>query len=173
MEKEFYTCEFCQTKFIPKRRKVQKFCSPSCRSKNHHHKNSKPNEKSSKQNNLISENHTQLLEEIKKLNAFINKKTKINQMSLAGVGNTLAGQAIYDFAKGYITSEEDKNVTQKDFQILIQNIQQITNSVNKRYFLIKNMERRYDGYLPYFDMETSSLIYLKDPNYFNPASLIS
>lgn len=35
MESHHYTCHYCQKEFVPKRRKVQKFCSTSCRVRHH------------------------------------------------------------------------------------------------------------------------------------------
>ena len=32
LEPKHYTCNYCQQNFVPKRRRVQKYCSNSCRS---------------------------------------------------------------------------------------------------------------------------------------------
>ena len=153
METEFYTCEFCQTKFKPKRRKAQKFCSSTCRVKNHHHKNrvEKPTLVFPAKNLLKGK----LPEEI--------KPTKIEEMSVAGVANSATGTYIIQLLTNLLTKFENKSATKGD-------IQELKNLMRQRYFQIHNMDRRYDGALPYFDMATSSLVYLNDPNYKNPAN---
>ena len=148
METELYTCEFCKTKFKPKRRKIQKFCSPTCRSKNHHHKN------------RVSIDKSVATETIKE-----PSKIKVEEMSFAAVGNAATGVLIIQLLTKLLTKIENKPATKKD-------IQELENLVKKRCFLIQNMDRRYDGYLPYFAMETNSLIYLKDANYCNPSDNI-
>ena len=158
MEKEYYTCEFCQTNFIPKRRKVQKFCSNSCRSKSFHHRNKKQSEE------LPKKDLRQLLEEMN------SKKTEIETMSLPGVGNAAAGAATYDLILKLLTSKKNTNATKQDIQILTDDIRQMINLINKRYFLIHNMNPRHDGALPHFDMGTCKLIYLADPNFVNPSN---
>jgi len=146
METEFYICEFCQEKFKPKRRKVQKFCSSTCRVKNHHHKNKvkKPISIAS----TIPEIETEVLEKPGKL--------KVEEMSAAGVGNTIVGNLATDVIKYgtklAFTPKEDYPATKED-------IQELKNLINTRYFKVNNVDPRYDGAMPYFDKLTGNVIY--------------
>jgi len=152
MESEYYTCKFCQTQFIPKRRKVQKYCSHTCRSKDFHHKNIIKPVKYKK-------------EDLRGGLEVNQSKTKVEQMSGPGIGNAFAGNLLADGAKAIgkkvFGNPNNEPATKSD-------IQEIKNLFYTRYFLIHNMDRRFDGCLPYFDMATSKLVYFKDPNYINP-----
>ncbi|SNR58070.1 hypothetical protein SAMN06265371_10631 [Lutibacter agarilyticus] len=150
MEEKYYTCQFCQNEFIPTRRKAQKFCSDTCRNKNHQHKKKKAIKKP--------------IDHLSEALAVQQEKMKVEAMSAAGVGNamagTLAANAATAYAKNLFVSKENKPATKGD-------LDEIKRLISTRFFLIQNMDRRYDGALPYFDMATSSLIYLEDPNYIN------
>ena len=150
MEEKYYICQFCQNEFIPTRRKAQKFCSDTCRNKNHQHKKKKPVKKP--------------IDQLSDVLTSQQEKMKVETMSAAGVGNamagTLAANAATAFANKLFVPKENEPVTKGD-------LNEIKTLISTRYFLIQNMERRYDGALPYFDMATSSLIYLEDPNYIN------
>ena len=129
-EKYKYKCEYCSKKYVPKRRRKQKFCSNSCRSKNHRLKE------------ITEKENKQLVEKV---------KTKIDTMSRAGVGNALVGSALVELGKSVFTSEENKAATKKDIKNLEKKI--------GRYHRILNMKPRLDGKTPYFDMATLKVVY--------------
>ena len=125
-----YICEYCKIEYIPKRRHHQKYCSNSCRSKNHRLK-------------VITNKEIPQLEE--------KTKTKIDSMSIAGVGNAAVGTVIVEVAKSFFTNEENKAATKGDLK----------NLENKmgRYHRILNMKARPDDKIPYYDMETKKVSY--------------
>jgi hypothetical protein len=147
METKFYTCHFCKNEYEPTRRKIQKFCSDTCRTKNHYHKNELLKNKLT-----IPESTTPIVQ-----NQEEKAKQKVEEISLQGVTNsflgTLAAQGTIEFGKKAFSKPEKKPAK-------ITEIQEQQNKNNQRYFPIRNMERRFDGALPYFDLATASLIYL-------------
>ncbi|WP_299160251.1 hypothetical protein [uncultured Tenacibaculum sp.] len=100
METRLYKCEYCRKEFLPVRRRVQKYCSNSCRSKSHH--------KKAKSTDKI---------EVDKLG---NKttKTSVEKLSIAGVGNAAIGSAAVDLLKYAFTKEENKPATKSDIKNL-------------------------------------------------------
>ncbi|WP_372758104.1 hypothetical protein [Mariniflexile sp.] len=143
-EKKYYTCDYCYTEFAPKRRRVQKFCSNTCRSKAHH----------AKKNSI-----KQLTETTKEVSVFkvpdvppIPIKNKVEAMSVAGMGNATAGTLIADGIKAVFTSAENKPATKGD-------LKNLTEKLVKRYHPIKNMQRQPNGALPYYDIETGNVVY--------------
>ncbi len=159
METEYYNCEFCQSKFKPKRRKVQKFCSATCRSKNHHHKN-----KVEKPITIVS-TIPEIETEISESTIYEPEKLKVEKMSAAGIGNAAAGSLLADatiaLTKHIFSKAENEPATKGD-------IQELKNLINTRYFKINNIDPRYDGALPHFDISTGNVIYLGGRLY-NPA----
>jgi hemolysin activation/secretion protein len=133
METWYYRCDYCRKEFLPTRRKIQKFCSNSCRSKSHHQKT-----KISKAVSISNSEAT-------------SQKTSIDQMSLSGVGNAAAGITAVNALTAIFTKEENKPATKKDIQNLASKIQ--------RYHRVKNMQPDFSGQLPYFDMELGFLVY--------------
>jgi hypothetical protein len=133
METRLYECEYCKIEFLPARRKVQKFCSNSCRAKSHHQKT----KKGSKLTTLNLEAKP--------------TQTSIDKMSFAGVGNAAAGTLAIEAIKAIFISEENKPATKKDIQNLVNKFQ--------RYRKIYNMNPNFNGQLPYFDIETGFLVY--------------
>lgn len=136
METRLYRCEYCRKEFLPTRRKVQKYCSNSCRSKSHHQK--------TKLNNKVNE-----IEKDKNT----TNKTSIEKISLAGVGNAAIGNAAVDLLKYAFTKEENKPATKSD----IKNLEKKLN----RYHKINNMKPNFIGQLPYFDIELGVIVYRK------------
>ena len=134
MEKEFYNCKYCFKEFEPKRRRVQKFCSDSCRSKNHHEKNSakKLSEPEIAQNDKPTAN-------------------KAEKMSLSGVGDATAGTLVADGIKYLATPAQKRNATKADIAYLASKI--------KRYHKIVNLPPNEQRKTPYFDLETNKVIY--------------
>lgn len=135
METRLYNCEYCRIDFLPTRRKVQKFCSNSCRSKSHHQKTKKGNK-------------------LPALNLEAKpSKISIDKMSFAGVGNAAAGKLAVEVIKSIFISEENKPATKGD-------LKQITKRL-ERYQKIKNMTPNQFGHSPFFDNKLEILVYLK------------
>jgi hypothetical protein len=80
MESHHYTCNYCQKEFIPKRRKVQKFCSSSCRVR--HHQASKG--RKARQSQALG----QPVQE--------SKAMEVEKISAAGIGNAALGTTAAD-----------------------------------------------------------------------------
>lgn len=133
METRLYRCEYCRKEFLPTRRKVQKYCSNSCRSKSHHQK--------TKINNKVKEVKKEKKE----------AKTSIEKVSLAGVGNAALGNAAVDLLKYAFTKEENKPATKRD----IKNLEKKLN----RYHRINNMNPNSTGAFAYFDIELGIIIF--------------
>lgn len=133
METRLYKCEYCRKEFLPVRRRVQKFCSNSCRSKSHHQKvKSRDKIEVGKLENKIA-------------------KTSIDKLSMAGIGNAAIGSAAVDLLKFSFTKEENKPATKSDIKNLAKKL--------KRFQIINNMKPNFIGQLPYFDIELSVVIY--------------
>ncbi|TYB76804.1 hypothetical protein ES676_05540 [Bizionia saleffrena] len=142
---KYYTCEYCFTDFEPKRRRVQKYCSDTCRSKAYHLRKSTPN----KTTELIP--FTTAVQEAQP--PIPPSKTKIEAVSTAGIGNAAAGSLLADSLKSIFTPLDNKPATKADFK-------QLSDKLTKRYHLVKNIPNRHDGALPYFDIETGNVVYL-------------
>lgn len=146
MEKQLYTCQFCQKEFEPTRRKAQKFCTATCRSKNHHHKHKKVDNTSYAK---ISENDKNLEK----------NKSPIEEMSVAGVGNAAFGTLIADattaIAKKAFIPIENYPATKKD-------IQELKDLINSRYFEVHNISLDLYGRRAYFDMSTNKIVYYSE-----------
>lgn len=136
MEEPKAKCNFCGIIYKPKRRFVQRFCSDSCRSLNHI-KNKNQSELS------VPNNPTKT-----------NNPIQVDKMSIAGVGNAVAGALAVNFAANIFTKEENKPATKKD-------IKEIKSLLMTRYHSIKNVPPRPDGARPFYDLQTQSLVYLK------------
>ena len=133
MENYLYRCKYCGKDFKPKRRRVQKFCSNSCRTRNH--QIIKPN----KELRLTQENFV------------LPKVTKIDKISTAGIGNAAIGSGLVEIAKNLLTDEANKPATKGD-------LKKIANQL-ERYQLVKNLPFRFDGLRPFFDLETKIIVY--------------
>ena len=144
MNKKHYTCNYCFEEYVPKRRRVQKYCSSTCRSKAYHaRKQGKKTKSKSPQDEL-------------------EKKTKavIDEVSISGVTNAALGTLMIELSKWLITTKENKHVTRADFKRLEDKL--------KRYHRVNNLKPSNDGTLPYFDMDTKTIIYRKNIFNFNP-----
>lgn len=135
MENYHYICHYCGKEYVPTRRKVQKHCSNSCRTRSYQLRNPK----------LGSS-----------LPALQQKKnpTQIDKVSLAGVANAALGTVAVDLAKYMFTSDEHKPATKKD-------LREIKELLTKRFRLVGNIPRDGLGNSPFFDMLTSNIVYLK------------
>ena len=137
METYTYICNYCKKEYVPKRRGIQKFCSNSCRSRNHQLENPKP--RKTKQENGLGQ--------LKPL-----PKTKIDKVSFAGVGNSVLGHATFEFGKSVFTPEHKKAATKGDLKNLEVKLVQ-------RYHLVKNMNQHPNGMKPYFDLVKGEVVY--------------
>lgn len=141
---EFYTCGYCYKEFDPKRRRVQKYCSNTCRSKAYHARK-------------ITENKLLVIPDTEtKTNVPTVPtppvKNKVDSMSLAGAGNAAAGSLMADLFKDTFTRTENKPATKAD-------LNNLKNQLVNRYHKITNLPPRYDGALPYFDIDTGQVVY--------------
>lgn len=134
MDNYLYSCQYCGKEYKPNRRKIQKYCSNSCRTRAFVVRNGKGS--------------TIIRTENKKKDL-----SKIEKMSLAGIGNAAAGTLAINFATSLITSEENKPATKKD-------LKNLATSLKQRYHQVINIPVRQDGAKPYYDLETKSIIYL-------------
>ena len=83
----------------------------------------------------------------------IPSKTKIDKVSIAGVGNATLGSLAAGGLKSIFTPENNKPATKGDLKQLIEKL-------DYRYHLVNNLPRRLDGALPYFDLDTGEIVYL-------------
>lgn len=132
MDKYIYYCHNCGKDYIPNRRGVQKYCSNSCRTRAFILRKPK---------NGLSVSETKS-----------NETTKIDKMSMAGVGNAVAGTAIVKLAEAIFTSEANKPATKND-------IKKLEDKISKRYYAIKNMQKDSSGKSPYFDTFQCCVVY--------------
>ncbi|TYB74369.1 lysozyme family protein [Bizionia myxarmorum] len=148
METEFYTCEYCYKEFEPKRRRVQKYCSNTCRSKAHHAR---------KTTSKITK--VESLEIVPIESAKIDKPSigKIDKMSASGVGNSAIGTLTADTLKHILTAPQNRPSTKGDIANL--------KALIKRYHKVKNLPPNTQGALPYFDIETGEVKYSFMPFY--------
>ncbi|TXE16018.1 hypothetical protein ES692_13950 [Psychroserpens burtonensis] len=138
IDKEFYTCEYCFKEFEPKRRRVQKYCSNTCRSKAYHARKTTPIIEAKNDGTVVPKD--------------IPTPSKEN-MSLAGVGNATAGSLIANGLKAITTSNKNKTATKGD-------ISELKALLTSRYLPIKNIPTDLHGRHPYYDIDTKNLIYL-------------
>ncbi|RIA09386.1 hypothetical protein OE09_1218 [Flavobacteriaceae bacterium MAR_2010_72] len=142
MDQEFYTCKYCFKEFEPKRRRVQKYCSDTCRSKAHHARKTI--------SHLTEKETTKVPEETKP-----DTKTKIDTVSFAGIGNAMIGNWAADGVKHFLTPTEDKPATRKDLQKLLK-----TFKLKGRYLPVNNAIKDADGRSAFYDVETGNIVYL-------------
>lgn len=138
MDNYLYTCQYCGKDYKPNRRKIQMYCSNSCRTRAFVIRNGK------RATTIITENKKKDL-------------SKIEKMSLAGIGNAAAGTLAINLATSLFTSEENKPATRKDLQNLLGNLKQ-------RYHHIINVPPLQDGKKAFYDMETKCIVYLISRN---------
>jgi Fe-S-cluster-containing dehydrogenase component len=149
METQFYKCKYCFKEFEPKRRLVQKYCSNSCRSKAYHVRQLK---------NTNKNNNTTAIEVPKPMSLPpIPAKTKIDKVSIAGVGNATLGNLAASSLKSIFTPENNKPATKGDLNKLL-------DKLNYRYHLINNYPPQPNGTFAYFDLQTNEMVFLKGIN---------
>lgn len=140
MENRSYICQYCKKEYVPKRRGVQKFCSPSCRVSDHRLKKANPTTKS--------------ITVQQKNKETVSGKVKVEQVSAAGVTNAVLGSAIVEVGKNIFIAEENKPATKADILKLAASL--------KRYHKIKNLPPNLQGQVPYFDIEKGEVVYFHD-----------
>lgn len=133
--KKIENCKYCGVEFTPKRRRVQKFCSASCRSLNHRDKKRLENKT----------NQIQKTSEMK-------ESSKVNKMSMAGIGNAAAGTAVAEIAKALLIPKKNQPATKGD-------LEELKLTLQGRYFLAKNIPRDTQGRIAYYDLKTGNVIY--------------
>ncbi len=146
MIKQFYDCEYCGIEYRPKRRRIQKYCSDTCRSKAHHARKTVKPIKVLEKNQLIKPKDK-------------SSPTK-DKMSIAGVGNAAAGTITADFIKNLLTKDDNKAATKGDMKLL-------TEKLLGRYHPIKNMPPHTDGSYPYYDLINQKLVYVANLKAFH------
>lgn len=145
MEKGKYKCVLCENEFEPTKRGLQRFCTSKCRKKYHYH---------------LTKKVGLFPAQLKATEIVVaEKKNKIEEMSMSGVGNSYFG-ALAALA----TTEVAKNV----FAPPKPKIKEEINN-NQRLLPVLNLAKRPDGSRPFFDVKQQILIYIPDPNYKNPA----
>jgi hypothetical protein len=139
IDKEFYNCSYCFKEFEPKRRRVQKYCSNTCRSKAHHARKSKSFLSTTKSGDISIPDNI--------------PTPKKESMSMAGVGNATAGTLAAGAIKALLTKESNKPATKGD-------LTQLLEKMNGRYHLVKNMQPNFRSEYPFFDLVEGVLVYL-------------
>lgn len=139
-EQRYYVCSYCHKDYEPKRRRVQKYCSHTCRSKAHHARNTTTNKV------VVS------AQDVGTPTTTFKTKNKVDAMSAAGVANAAAGTLAADAIKSVMTLHENKPATKGD-------LKKFVSDINGRYHLVKNIPPRYDGALPHFDFDTGLVVY--------------
>jgi hypothetical protein len=137
MENYLYTCQYCGKDYKPNRRKKQKYCSNSCRTRAF----------VVKKGNVLGLSKPEIQKK---------ENNKIESMSFAGVGNAAVGTLAINVLSNFLTSEENKPATKKD-------IKEVKDLLISKYHIIKNMQPDSFGNLPYYDIESKSVVYLIKP----------
>lgn len=135
MDNYLYKCLYCGKEYKPNRRKKQKYCSNSCRTRSFVIRKGKGI-------GLIKKDTGK------------KEPIRIEKMSLAGVGNAAVGTLAVNVLSNILTNEENKPATRKD-------LQNLANTLKERYHPILNAPSSLDGTKPYYDMETKTIVYLK------------
>ncbi|WP_426429966.1 hypothetical protein ACPX19_10540 [Winogradskyella sp. HB-48] len=139
-ETKYYTCEYCFKEYEPKRRRVQKYCSNSCRSS------------AFQLRKASQKNKDKSLPSIK--SSEILQVPKTEKISAAGVGNAALGVLAVDAAKSLLTSRKNKPATKGDIDLLIEKL-------GGRYHFVKNLQPNIYGDYPFYDLMEGKIVYLK------------
>ena len=139
-ESKYYICDYCFDEFVPKRRRVQRYCSNSCRSKAYHARKS-----------MISVTESTL-----PLKHSVDTVSKSSEnMSLAGVGNAAAGTFIANTVINALKGEDKKAATKGDIKILAEQLM-------GRYHKVNNLPLNTFGHYPYYDIVNGEIVYLQN-----------
>lgn len=143
METYTYICAYCSKEYTPRRRRVQKYCSNTCRVKAHFYR--------TKQSSLNTNKEALIVKNSNKSVSESQNKQKIN---LAGIGNAAIANFATDTLKDWFTSEDQKPATKADLKNML-------NEFRKRYQEISNIPIRPDGSKAFYDNQTKKVVYLK------------
>ena len=138
-ETKFYTCKYCFEAFIPKRRRVQKYCSNTCRNKAHHARKT------------ATTSGVTLPEKLE--NKLVAPTAPKQTVNAADITNAAIGTLAVNTLIGALTNNENKPATKKD-------LVEIVKALKGRYHLVKNGEPLADGRKPYYDIIKQELVYL-------------
>lgn len=130
-------CLHCHDNYTPTRRGVQKFCSKSCKSRYWY----------------LKQNFQKKETIVKDQSIVTQQNLKVETMSVAGVGNVVAGVAAVEATKYLLTAPENKPATKKD-------IQELKAFIKGRYLSVNNADKDDDGRSPFYDVETGNVVYL-------------
>lgn len=97
MEIRNYTCQYCKKEYTPKRRRIQKFCSDSCRVGSHQLNKRMTNSGVPE----VTKNH-------------VLPKAKKEGINMAGVGNSFLGTIAATTTVNFLKNENDKPITKRD-----------------------------------------------------------
>ena len=142
-----YTCKYCHNQYIPKRRYSQKYCSNSCRSKAYHRRLVEKKGAAPIETKTI----TTMPQSIIPKESGAPMKQSVEKMSAAGVGNAAVGTLIADLIKYAFQGEGNQPASKNDIAALLQKL--------NRYHVITNLPSRPFGKLPYFDLQTNTVVY--------------
>lgn len=131
MDNNLYTCQRCGTYFLPKRRGIQIYCSDSCRSRAYQ----------------LRQPKSEVIQNPKP-----EEPTQIEKMSMAGIGNNIAGTAIVKLAEHILTPEANKPATKGD-------LKNLESKLITKYYPIKNMNPNHLGQKPYFNVQLGLVEY--------------
>lgn len=143
-ETHLYTCKYCKIEFKPTRRRVQKYCSATCRSKQWHfanNKNSTPIASSSKE--LKAKNKKKKKKEAVKQKQPTTFEDILTSTLGAFVGNKIDRATI---------KEENKPFTKGDMMNILSNIQ--------RFQKVNNSPPNEYGQQPFIDITTGNIVYI-------------
>ncbi|WP_186989340.1 hypothetical protein [Constantimarinum furrinae] len=141
MEKRQYKCQYCRKKYVPKKRRIQKYCSASCRSKAYHQR------KSTDSNLKVARDLESGLKQPK------TDKYKIDRMSVAGVGNAAVGNITADLITKVLTPEKNRPATKGDISRIEEKL--------GRFQRVLNIPNKPDGTFPFFDSVNQIIVYRK------------
>lgn len=145
MENYIYTCDYCSKEYVPNRRKIQKYCSTTCRVKAYYFRK--------KHNQVTTINKDSKALSIPE-NKVQNPKTSIDKVSLSGVGNAAIANVATDVLRHIFIPEDSKPATKGDLKQLIAQFRD-------RYEKITNITPKYDGSQAYYDNVDKKVVYLK------------
>ena len=89
----------------------------------------------------------------------LKEKAVIDEVSVSGITNAALGTLMIELLKWLTLTNENKPATKADFKRLEGKLE--------RYHRVNNIDPRMDGTLPYFDMETKTIVYRKNLFNFN------
>jgi hypothetical protein len=143
MDNYLYKCYNCGKEYKPNRRNKQRFCSNSCRVNSFNKKKNFGLSKPQIENGIALPIKTPIES---------STPLKIETMSMAGIGNAVAGSVAVNLISALLTSDENKPATKKDLLHIM--------GQNKRFHLVKNAPPKL-GFIAFYDMQTQCILYQK------------